>query len=263
MITSSDNSLIKLAGSLHHRKGRLEHNLYLAEGLHPVREALDAGAPIRQFLWTNKLIASPEGRLLLEKLQARCEGNEVNETLFVKISETENPQGILATIAIPENVELDFTDFTLGLIVDGLQDPGNVGTIIRTAWSGGLDGLLFTPQTADPYQGKVVRASQGGIFTQKIYRNLDPIKIYEQATRAGIQIVAGAPAAGPYLFEIDFLPPTLLLVGNEGRGITSIWEKLSLKWVKIPQPGRAESLNVAVAAGILIYEAIRQRLHAM
>jgi TrmH family RNA methyltransferase len=262
MITSAGNDLIKMASSLHHKKGRLEQNLYLAEGIHLVQEAVRAGVQIHRYFWCSKLTSTSEGQLLLKILQARHEGHEVSEVVFAKISETENPQGILAAITIPDNPGLDFTNIRLGLIIDGLQDPGNVGTIIRTAWAGGLDGLIFTPQTADPYQGKVVRASMGGVFSQKIYRNVTPQIIVEEARRAKVQIVAGAPAAKQNIFEVNLVPPTVFLVGNEGQGINSIWEDFSLQWVKIPQPGRAESLNVAVAAGILTYEAVRQRLQA-
>jgi TrmH family RNA methyltransferase len=262
MITSAGNDLIKLTGSLHHKKGRLEQNLYLAEGIHLVQEALRSGVQIRRYFWTNKLVSTPEGQLLLKTLQTCHEGYEVSETVFDKISETENPQGILAVITIPENPSLDLTAVKLGLIVDGLQDPGNVGTIIRAAWAGGLEGLIFTPQTADPYQGKVVRASMGGVFSQKIYRNIPPQMIVERAGQSGVQIVAGDPAAGQNIFEIDLSRPTLFLVGNEGQGIHPIWKEFSLERGKIPQPGRAESLNVALAAGILIYEAVRQRYQA-
>lgn len=123
-------------------------------------------------------------------------------------------------------------------------------------------GIIFTPQTADPYQGKVVRASMGGVFSQKIYRNIPPQMIVERARQAGVQIVAGDPVARQNIFEIDLLPPTLFLVGNEGQGIHPTWKDFLVEWVKIPQPGRAESLNVALAAGILIYEAVRQRYQA-
>jgi TrmH family RNA methyltransferase len=260
MITSTDNSQIKIVSSLHHKKGRLEHNLYLAEGIHPVWEAVRAGAGIKQFFWSAKLTSTLEGRQLLGMLQAKYDGQEVSENVFAKIGETDNPQGILATVSIPQNPSWDFTDLTLGLIIDGLQDPGNIGAIIRTAWAGGLDGLFFTPGTADPYQGKVVRASMGGVFFQKIYRDIEPEIIFSQAFQAGIQIVAGDPEAELNIFDHNFLTPTLLLVGNEAKGITSNWENISIKRVKIPQPGRAESLNAAVATGILIYESIRQRL---
>jgi TrmH family RNA methyltransferase len=262
MITSTSNDLIKQTSSLHHKKGRQEQNLYLAEGIHLVQEAIRAGVQIRRYFWTDRLTSSPEGQQLLKTLQSSGEGYEVSETVFAKISETENPQGVLAVISIPENPGPDLTAVKLGLVVDGLQDPGNVGTIIRTAWAGGVDGLIFTPQTADPFQGKVVRASMGGVFSQKFYKNVPPEIIARQAKQAGLQIVAGDPKARQNIFEINLLPPTLFLVGNEGQGITSIWKDYTVEWVKIPQPGQAESLNVAVAAGILIYEALRQRLQA-
>jgi TrmH family RNA methyltransferase len=259
MITSNTNNLIKMVSSLHHKKGRLEQKLYVAEGIHLVQEALKSGASVRYFFWSAKLINTIEGVQLLENLRGRYEGYEVNEGLFIKISETQNPQGILAVIPLPEEQGIDFAGFKLGIIIDGLQDPGNVGTIIRTAWASALDKLLFTPETADPYQGKVVRASMGGIFQPFIYRDLEPEYIIAQAKKHQIQIVAGDASASEVYFEWDFMPPTLILVGNEGRGLQNKWENFSIHKVKIPQPGRAESLNVAVSAGILVYEAIRQR----
>ncbi|HBE80558.1 MAG TPA: hypothetical protein DDW65_22655 [Firmicutes bacterium] len=263
MITGSTNNLIKMVSSLHHKKGRLEQKLYLAEGIHLVQEALKSGAPIRYFFWSAKLTNSQEGIQLLEALQEKSkgkfEGYEVGEALFPKICETENPQGVLAVLQLPEGKGLDFIDFKLGIIVDSLQDPGNVGTIIRTAWASALDGLLFTRETADPYQGKVVRASQGGIFQPGIYRDLDPEYIINEAHKHQINIVAGDAKAAVTYYDWDFSSPTLILVGNEGRGLQGKWENYSIQKVKIPQPGSAESLNVAVSAGILIYEAIRQR----
>lgn len=249
-----------MVSGLHHKKGRLEQNLYLAEGIHLVQEAYRSGAPIRNFFWSERLLATAEGRELLRTLQERFEGIEVGEAVFEKIAETENPQGILATIELPKNQTPDWNRIHLGLIIDGLQDPGNLGTIIRTAWAAGLDGLFLTPETADPYQGKAVRASMGGIFRQSIYRNLEHGWLIRHAGEAGIQIIAAHPQAKLALFQCDLQNPTLFIVGNEGRGLNPVWEDFSLKRVNIPQPGKADSLNVSVATGILIYEALRQRL---
>ncbi len=260
MITSISNSLIKIVSSLHHKKGRLEQKLYLAEGIHLVQEALKSGIMLRYFFWSPKLINSIEGVQLLEALKGKYEGYEVSETVFSKISETENPQGILALLELPEEQpDLDLSSINLGIIIDNLQDPGNVGTIIRTAWASALDGILMTSQSADPYQGKVVRSSQGGIFHMKIDRGLKPEDIFREAGKHHIQIIAGDAKADKVYYEWDLTPPTLILVGNEGRGLQEEWESFSIQKVKIPQPGSAESLNVAVSAGILIYEAIRQR----
>jgi TrmH family RNA methyltransferase len=260
VITSASNQLVKMACSLRHRKGRREHNLYSVEGIHPVTEALKAGVTIRQFFWSEKLLATPEGSDLLRQLVSGYPGVELSPTVMAKISETESPQGIVALVSLPPEESLDLSGVKLGVIVDGLQDPGNVGTIIRTAWAGGVDCLIFTSNTADPFQGKVVRASMGGIFHQRIFRNLTPNLVTAVAAKAGLQIVAGFPGASRSCFTVDMNPPTLLLVGNEGKGISGEWEERILKRVYIPQPGNAESLNVSVAAGILIYEVIRQRL---
>jgi TrmH family RNA methyltransferase len=154
----------------------------------------------------------------------------------------------------------DLTDFKLGLIIDGLQDPGNVGAIIRTAWAAGCDGLLFTPNTADPFQGKVVRASMGGIFYQSVYRNLKPVDIVEWSERMGVQIVVGDPMASQYCFEFNLTRPSLILIGNEGKGYNPEWDNHPTIKALIPQPGGAESLNASISAGIFLYEAIRQRL---
>ncbi|HEY8464325.1 MAG TPA: RNA methyltransferase [Bacillota bacterium] len=260
MITSNTNRLIKLASSLQLKKGRLQHKLFLAEGIHLVAEALKAEAEIRCFFWSQRLCATGEGRELLQLLTTRAEGFEVSETVLGKICETETPQGIVAMLSLPQEPVFDLTGTKLGLIIDGLQDPGNVGTIIRTAWAGGLDCLLFTSGTVDPFQGKVVRATMGGIFYQKIYRNLTPRMIAAAAQKAGVQIIAGTPNAVCSCFAVDLTLPTLLLVGNEGKGVTPEWENYAIRRVSIPQPGKAESLNVSVSAGILVYEALRQRL---
>lgn len=261
MITSISNDLIKLVRSLHYKKGRLLENLFLAEGIHLVQEGLKAGSQFKQFFWSEKLVKTEEGRDLLAKLSAKCQGLEVSEPVMEKICETENPQGIVATIGIPPQTELsDFTNFKLGLVVDGLQDPGNVGAIIRTAWAAGCDGLFFTPGAADPFQGKVVRASMGGVFNQRICQNLGPDTISEWSNRMGIRIIAGDPRATDYCFNSNLSIPALILIGNEGRGLDPQWAGISIHKVLIPQPGGAESLNASISAGILLYEALRQRL---
>lgn len=260
MITSPTNNLVKLVTSLHYKKGRNEQNLYLAEGIHLVTEALKAGVKIQRFLWTDKLLSSPEGKKLLQCLEEQSTGTEVTEGIFCKIAETENPQGVLALIEIPPPQSLDFSQISLGVIIDGVQDPGNVGTIIRTAWAVGADCLFFTSGTADPYQGKVVRSTMGGIFYQRIVNHLTPQAIYTQARENGVAIVGGYPGADQSYYDINFLKPTLFLVGSEGKGISQEWAEYDIQKVHIPQPGHAESLNVAVSCGILLYEAVRQRI---
>lgn len=261
MITSVSNELIKIVKSLHHKKGRLQENLFLAEGVHLVQEGLKSGFKIRHFFWSEKLVRTTEGKELLKVLNDNFQGFQVSERVMAQICETENPQGVLATVELPSQGNLmDLSGFKLGLIIDGLQDPGNVGSIIRTAWAAGCDGLLFTLSTADPFQGKVVRASMGGIFHQRIYRDLKPDVIAEWSKRSGIQIVAGDPKVSRYCFQTDLNGPSLILIGNEGNGYNPEWDNYPIIKTLIPQPGGAESLNASISAGILLYEALRQRL---
>ena len=262
MITSNANQLIKLVKSLHHKKGREEHKLFLAEGIHLVQEALKADWPVQFYLWTAKLTATAEGRALLEAMQtAPAPGYEVSEAVFKGAAETESPPGIIAALPFPAASSPALAGLSLGLVVDGVQDPGNIGTIIRTAWASGFRPLWFTPQSADPYQGKVVRASMGGIFNVNIFRNVPPGTIVALAEQGRLQVIAGDVRADRACFQADLIRPTLLLIGSEGRGIDPEWENFSIQKVLIPQPGKAESLNVAVSTGILIYEALRQRMN--
>lgn len=260
MITSATNNFIKQVTSLHHKKGRKEHKLYLAEGIHLVREALRAKVPIQKFVWTNKLLTSEEGRLLFKEISAVHEGVEVSEAVFDKLAETETPQGITALIELPDEKIPDFSQISLGLVIDGVQDPGNLGTIIRTAWAAGVEAIFCTSDTADPYQNKVVRSTMGGIFNQNIYREPTPQQIYDGANAVGLSLIAGYPLAKQNYFELDLRQPSLFLVGSEGRGLNPVWKQFPLVEANIPQPGQAESLNVAVTASIMIYEAVRQRL---
>ncbi len=261
MITSQTNQLLKTVRSLHQKKGRQEQQLFLAEGIHLVQEALRAGIRPEFFLWTAKLSEDPEGAVLLERLSGSARGYEVDERIFASAAETETPQGILAVLPLPSQPCPDWAGVKLGLVVDGIQDPGNLGTILRIAWSAGIDQLILTPGTADPFQGKVVRSSMGAIFNFTPLTNLAPRTIARSAADHGLQIVAGDLRAAEYCFQIDLTVPTLLLVGNEGRGIDPDWENFAIKKALIPQPGKAESLNVAVSAGILVYETVRQRLN--
>lgn len=260
MITSGANHYIKTICSLHHKKGRVEHNLYLAEGIHLVQEALRSGAKLRNYFWSAKVSAFPEGGILLKQLQERVPGFEVNEAVMAKIAETENPQGIVATLEIPEPAAFTLQNWEFGLILDGLQDPGNVGTILRTAWASGIQGLICTPGTADLFQGKVVRASMGGIFYRPGFPNMEPRRIWSEAKKRGVRIIAGDAKGKQNYFDFNFGPPALILVGNEGRGLSPDWDEFPVERVQIPQPGRAESLNVSISAALLIYEAIRQKM---
>jgi TrmH family RNA methyltransferase len=186
---------------------------------------------------------------------------QVSPRLYQTLTETQHPQDVLGIIEQPaEPSAFPVTEKVFcGLILSELQDPGNLGTIIRTAWAAGFKTLFITPRTVDPYSGKVVRASQGGIFNIKLYAH--PIEeILAWANQQGIKVWAADPKGTRLHFEADLTGSNLFLLGNEAHGFASQLEQdQAVEGLKIPLPGGAESLNVSVAAAILLYEALRQR----
>lgn len=261
VLTSRDNPIIKTVISLQRKRGRQKHRLFLAEGPHLLEEALRSSFKVRNVLV--KEGASCSG-LLGELVKTHgVPVYQVSARLFPALTETQTPQDVLAVVEQPgeagsfPSVGPDFC----ALLLHQIQDPGNLGTIMRTAWAAGVTNLFITPGTVDPYGGKVVRSSQGGIFNLHLYfQTLEAI--LEWARAHGVKVWVGDPRANKLYFEQDLTGPTLFLLGNEARGFE--WTKLDQDWgiagVRIPVPGGAESLNVSISAAILIYEALRQRL---
>lgn len=261
VLTSRDNPLIKTVVSLHKRRGREKHRLFLAEGPHLVEEALRSSFTVRN-------IIVKEGATFSQGLAALIKAKgvpvfQVSARLYQVLSETKTPQEVMGVVEQPTETPgfpAVGTDFC-ALVLHGIQDPGNLGTIMRTAWAAGFSNLLLTPGTVDPYGGKVVRSSQGGIFNLKLYTR--PLtEILAWACTHGVKIWVGDPRGHNLYFEQDLTGPTLFLFGNEAHGFD--WTTLGSDWeiegLRIPLPGGAESLNVSISAAILMYEALRQRL---
>lgn len=261
VLTSRDNPLIKTVIALQRKRGRKKHRLFLAEGPHLLEEALRSSFKVRQVLVKEGAAWSgPWCELVKEK---GVPVYQVSARLFSILSETQTPQDVLAVVEQP-SAAAEFppasADFC-GLILHQLQDPGNLGAILRTAWAAGVNHLFITPGTVDPYGGKVVRSSQGGIFNLNLYvQTLESILAW--AGTHGVKVWIGDPRGKKLYFEQDLTGPTLFLLANEARGFD--WTNLDPDWrvegLRIPVPGGAESLNVSIAAAILIYEALRQRL---
>ena len=261
VLTSRENPLIKTVISLQRRRGRKKHRLFLAEGPHLLEEALRSSFKVRNVL-VKEGTTCPGALGELVKAKG-VPVYQVSARLFSVLTETQTPQDVLAVVEQPceakgfPSVGKDFC----ALILHQIQDPGNLGTIMRTAWAAGLANLFITPGTVDPYGGKVVRSSQGGIFNLNLYfQTLE--WILEWACTHGVKVWVGDPRGNKLYFEQDLTGPTLFLLGNEAHGFD--WAELDQDWmvegVRIPVPGGAESLNVSISAAILIYEALRQRL---
>lgn len=261
-IDSVNNQLVKDLVALQRPRERARTGRFLVEGPHLVQEALAAGSQtLESFYYTAAFAAGPGGASTLASLnRAGVQGTEFGEAAFKKAAETETPQGILAVGRIPE-CRLDGlpAEGTM-LLLDRVQDPGNLGTTLRTAVAAGAGGVLLTADCTDPYSGKVVRASQGGVFHVPLVTGIDPGQAVDWCRERGMALVCTSPRAGQYHFDADLSGPKLLVLGHETTGVSEQLFQNAEVLVRIPIIGHAESLNVAIAAAVLLYEACRQNM---
>lgn len=255
MITSTANDKVKAARSLARKKDRVASRQFLAEGTRLVGEAIRAGfSPALGFYERAAFDRDPQLRQIVVKLEKqRREIYEVSATVMRALTETETPQGLAAVLPLPQ-LQLPVSP-RLTLVLDRVRDPGNLGTMLRTAWAAHCDSVWLAPETADPYNPKVVRAGMGAHFHIPILTgSWDEIARY-LATTPRIYL-AEADGAIDYA-RADWSAPLALIVGGEAEGASADARRLATTTLTIPMPGQAESLNAAVAAGILLFEAVR------
>ena len=241
IITSKTNSVVKNAKKLHQKKYR--KSAYLIEGWHLFEEAVQAGVTIE------KVFALESYR---DQLAAFPQTIWVSEEILLDLADTQTPQGIVAVI---QKEEVGLPDFRQGkyLFLEDVQDPGNVGTMIRTADAAGFTGVIVSDKSADIYSLKTLRSMQGSHFHLPIYRM--PLATFvEEAKKSNLPILATTLSRESKDYrELSSLENFVLVMGNEGQGISSVMAESADQLVHISMKGRAESLNVAVAAGILMF----------
>jgi TrmH family RNA methyltransferase len=254
MITSAQNPKLKLARALLGRpKERREANAFVAEGVRLVEEALAAGWPFRFVLFSEAV--SERARALLVNLEAAgVETEPVSARLLDDLSDTGNTQGLLAVLDLPASgVPLSTFDFIL--IPDQIRDPGNLGTLLRTAAAAGVQAVFLPPETTDAFAPKVVRAGMGAHFRLPILSlTWDEIRARTSGLRILLADMDGVPC-----WESDLRAPLALIVGGEAEGASAPARDLAAATVSIPMPGGVESLNAGVAGAVLMFEAVRQR----
>lgn len=246
-----------LIRGLARRRVREREGLFLAEGVRVVEDLLDSTIVPRFALVSSSLGDTARGRALAERLAAATEVEAVPDAELAALAETETTQGVLVAAEVP-TVGLDAvapaaTDVVL--LLDGVQDPGNAGTLIRTADALGCRAVLTLPGTVDPWNPKVVRSAAGSLFRVPVVACAAP-ELAGWLERTGATLVA-SDATGAPIGSITAQGPIVLAVGNEGAGIGAEVAGLASATVAIPIRGHAESLNVAVAAGILLHELTR------
>lgn len=185
----------------------------------------------------------------------------VADEVFAKMSDTQTPQGILAVIEQPEyELNLLLTrENPLFIILENIQDPGNLGTILRTGEGAGITGVIMSDNTVDIFNPKVIRSTMGSIFRVPFLYEANLLKVMERFHKAGIETYAAHLQGKVYYDKSSFRGPTAFLIGNEGKGLTEELARAASSYLKIPMEGMVESLNAGVAAALLMYEAHRQR----
>lgn len=256
MITSSKNPKIQWVRELQGRaRIRREEGAFVVEGVRLAEEALAAGWGARLVLHVEDL--NPRGRAVVEGFTGQGAPVEViSEAVMSAASDTATPQGLLAVIemrSLPLPEKLGFV-----FIPDGVRDPGNLGTMLRTAAAAGADAVFLPPESVDPYAPKVVRSAMGAHFRLPV-QPLSWEQIESQLAGQGLNLFVAAAREGVRYDLADFTHPTALLIGGEAEGAGLQAERLAHRFVHIPMPGEMESLNAAAAAAVLLFEVARQR----
>jgi RNA methyltransferase, TrmH family len=253
MITSSQNPKIKLVHALLGRaKERREAGAFVADGVRLVEEAVKSNWGFRFALYDASLNA--RGSSLVEHLLSRgVDVEEVSEQLMKSLSETETPQGLLAVLEISQQPIVGALDFVL--IPDQIRDPGNLGTLLRTAAAAGVQAVFLPPETTDAFSPKVLRSGMGAHFRlsiqsmkwEKIRREVEDLQVFL------------ADMDGTSCWETNLRQPLALIVGSEAEGASDAARKLASQKISIPMSGEMESLNAGVAGSVLMFEVVRQR----
>lgn len=252
-IESKDNSLYKEVKKLKERKGRNKSSKYIIEGFRLIEEAFKAGISVEYIFFSgneeklNEYVGEFASGMKIYKLR---------DDLLRELCSTEKPQGIVAVVGM-KKVDMNF-EGSFYLLCDKLQDPGNLGTIIRTAHAAGVDGIILTKGTVDIYNDKTIRSTMGSLFHVPIIYDDDTNSITKSLIEKGFSLLATSLDGDKDFFKEDLTGKIIISVGNEGNGVSEEIYNLSNKKVKVPMPGGAESLNVAIATSIILYEKVRQ-----
>lgn len=266
VVTSLENPTVKLARALGRRRDRQRERAFVLEGVRALSEALAAGAVPRAVLLDRDSLGNGEAQdhLLVTLTEVRSAGAgrhmrllEVSTPVLKSVSETETPQGIAAIMSFPEQRE-PATGTPLIVVADGIRDPGNLGTMLRTALGAGVTAFYTTPETVDLYNPKVVRAAMGAHFRLPLRSNVGWSMLDEAL--AGCDAIWGTAVSGAADYaSANWAQPAALIIGNEDRGISDGARTRCTGLLTIPLANHLESLNAAVASAVVLFEAARQR----
>ena len=258
-ITSRDNELIKHIKKLKDKKYRDESKEYIVEGIKMIEEAINEKADIKKIIICEDCEKSESIPKELRYEIAKHECVYVTDKIFESITGVVSPQGIIAIINKEKQIkQIDNTQEII-VVLDDIQDPGNLGTILRTVDSIGINQLIISKGTADPYNPKVVRSTMGAIFRVKIIESEDLLETLKEIKKQKYKLVVTSLQTDYSLYEIDY-NRKVIVIGNEANGVKKEIQDIADEKIKIPMLGKTESLNASVATGIVLYEYVRQKL---
>lgn len=256
MITSTANAQVKNLVQLKKKaKARRQQQVFVVEGIKMFQEA--PKDRVEQIYVSDSFYRNPENRRIL----ANRSYEVLSDTVFDYVSDTRTPQGILCLVRMPDyQLETLLKDRNgLWLVLENLQDPGNLGTMFRTGEGAGVSGIIMDASTVDIYNPKTIRSTMGSIYRVPFYITDDLADSIAQLQAFGADVYAAHLRGTDSYDKPDYRKATAFLIGNEGNGLTDATADLADTYIRIPMGGRLESLNAAMAAGILMYEANRQR----
>lgn len=259
LITSKDNEIVKHIKKLADKKYRDQENCYIIEGIKLLEEAIQEKAKIKKIVICEELAKISEISKNLMKEITNYDCICVTEKIFKTLTQVMNPQGVLAVIK--KNNETNEIKYDEDIIValDDIQDPGNLGTILRTVDSVGLTQLIVSKGTADAYNPKVVRSTMGAIFRVNIIEVENLKESIEIIRKNNYNLLVTSLQTNDSVYDIDY-NKKVIVIGNEANGVSEEIQEIADNKVKIPMLGKTESLNASVATGVILYEYVRQKL---
>jgi RNA methyltransferase, TrmH family len=260
-ITSAANPLIKQMRLLAERKHRRRQGAFVVQGIQPVWQAVEAGADVQALIVAPGLLTHRAALRMIAEQEARGTAvARVSTPLFTRIADRDGPSGLAAIVGVSPSrlADLPVRPDSEFVALHRVSNPGNLGTIIRTASAAGADAVILIGTSTDPYDPTAVKASMGALFSVPVAAAAAPGEFFDWAACRGVTVVASSARGPVTCWEAQFRRPGAVLLGSEGAGLPTALLARADEHVRIPMVGTAESLNLAVAAGILLYEAWRR-----
>lgn len=260
-LTSSANPRVRAAIALRDRRARDRTGLTLVDGVREVRRALEAGVVVAEAFICEPLLAGPDARAVLDRLRANgTTVDSVTEPVFASLAFGERAEGVVAVVRIPslELAKLAVPSDPLAVVIEGIEKPGNLGAVLRSADGAGADALIVAEARTDPFNPNAIRASAGTVFSVPLAAASTASTIAWLRDH-GLRIVAARVDADRLYTDLDLTGSLAIVLGAETEGLSASWTGPDIEAVRLPMLGIADSLNVSVSAAILLYEARRQR----